>query len=116
MVVRPIMLTSNSEYSQGFTDGARALIWLLVFLSPTGYVLLLWMISAWQLPPPPAELILFLFCAIPMVALLVCGTMVWRLQMTFWWRVAGMVAFVLAMLVQCGIWLLILISVIASAL
>jgi hypothetical protein len=84
--------------------------WLAVFLSPTAYILLLMIIDRLQVPAPPEGLVVLLFCLIPLVALLACGTVVWLSKWSLGWRVGGMVLTVLAMLLQCGVWYVIIVS------
>ena len=88
---------------------------LAVFLSPTAYVLLLMIIDKFQLPAPPEGFVVWLFCLIPVAALLACGTVVWRSKMSFGRRVGGLVLTVLAMLLQCGVWFIIIVSAITAA-
>lgn len=75
--------------------------WLAVFLSPTVYVLLLMIMGSLQVPGPVGGIVVaLLFCLIPVVALLACGTMIWRSKITLGWRIGGLVVTVLAMLYQ----------------
>lgn len=90
-------------------------VWLAVFLSPTAYVLLLMIMDRLQVPAPPEGFVVSLFCLIPVVALLACGTRVWLSKMSLGWRVGGLVLTVLAMLLQCGVWLVIIVSAISAA-
>lgn len=90
-------------------------VWLAVFLSPTAYVLLLVIMARLQVPAPTEGLVVLLFCLIPVVALLVCGTAVWRSKITLGWKVGGLVLTVLAMLLQCGVWFVIIVSAISAA-
>src|SRR3954468_13831664 len=80
--------------------------WLAAFLSPTAYFLLLVAWDRLQLPAPPAGFVVALFCFIPLVALWVCGTAVWRKTQ----RVGWLVLTVLAMALQIGILLVIIVS------
>jgi len=89
-------------------------IWLAVFLSPTGYFLLLVMADRWHAPAPHESVVVSLFCLIPIVALLVCGSVAWRSQLTRPWRVGWLVSTVLAMLLQCGVLFVIIVSVITA--
>ena len=89
--------------------------WLAVFLSPTAYVLLLIIVSRLQMSAPAGGIVVALFCLIPLAALLACGTAVWRAKRSLRWRVGGLVLTVLAMLLQCGVWFVIIISAITVA-
>src|SRR5512137_2429809 len=78
-------------------------VWLAVLLSPTGYILLLMILRRSQLPAPPESIVVSLFCLIPVMALLVCGTVVWRSKMRVSWRVGWLLLTVLAMLLQISV-------------
>ena len=86
-------------------------LWLAVFLSPTAYFLLLLAWHRLPLPAPPAVLIVALFCLIPVAALWVCGSVVWRRTQ----RVARVILTVLAMALQVGFLFFIILSAIAVA-
>lgn len=104
------MRALNPHHSQSLPVCLKAPVWLAVFLSPTAFVLSLMIIDRLQAPAPPEGFVVLLFCLIPVAALLVCGTMVWRSKMSFGWRVGGLVLTVLAMLLQCGVWFVIIVS------
>lgn len=93
----------------------RVLIWLAAFLSPTAWVLLLILMDRWQVPPAPEGFVVLLFGLVPVLALLACGTVVWFSKMRLGWRVGGLVLTVLAMLLQCGVWFVIIVSAISAA-
>ena len=90
-------------------------LWLAVFLSPTGYFLLLMMADRWHVPAPPERLVVSLFLIIPVVALLVCGRAVWHSQPSLRRRVVCLVATVLGMLLQVGVLLVIIVSAVTAA-
>jgi len=90
-------------------------VWLAVFLSPTAYVLLLMIVDRLHVPAPPEGFVVLLFCLIPVVALLACGNLVWRSKMSLRWRLGGLVLTVLGMLLQCGVWYVIIVSAITAA-
>ena len=92
-----------------------AAVWLAVFLSPSAYFLLLVFWNRLRVPAPPAGFVVALFCLIPVVALLVCGTVVWRKKLTAGWRVGWLVLTVLAMALQVGVLLVIIVSAITVA-
>src|SRR5688572_3396387 len=87
-------------------------VWLAVFLSPTAYVLLLMILDRLQVPAPPEGFVVSLFCLIPVLALLACGIMVWLSKMNWGWRLGALVLTVLAMLLQCGFWFVLIVSAI----
>ena len=90
-------------------------LWLAVFLSPTGYFLLLMMADRWHVPAPPERLVASLFLIIPVVALLVCGRVAWHSQASLRRRVIGLVLTVLGMLLQVGVLFVIIVSAITAA-
>ena len=97
------MRALNPHHSQSLPVWFSVPVWLAVFLSPTAYVLLLMIMDRLQVPAPTEGFVVLLFCLTPVVALLACGTVVWRSKMSFGWRVGGLVLTVLAMSLQCGV-------------
>ena len=53
--------------------GFSAAAWLVVFLSPSAYVLLLLFWNRWQIPAPPDGLVFALFVLVPFLATRVLG-------------------------------------------
>lgn len=106
------MSTLNPHHSQIRQDWLRVPVWLAAFLSPTVYVLLVMIMDRIQAPAPSEGMVVLLFCLIPVVGLLTCGMVVWSSKLSLRWRVGGVVFTVLAMLVQCGVWLAIIVSAI----
>jgi hypothetical protein len=96
------------------TGWSNAGIWLSAFFSPTLYFLLLLLAERFRIPIPPAIFVVSLFCLIPVVALLICGFVVWRSSMTVAWKIGGMLFTLLGMLLQVGV-LLVIIRVILMA-
>ncbi len=92
-----------------------AAVWLAVLLSPTGYVLLVITLGRLQMPAPPGWFVVALFCLVPVVALLVCGTVLWLSKLRGRWRVGWLVLTVLAMLFQVGVLVVIIVSAITVA-
>ena len=93
----------------------KAAIWLALLLSPTGYFLLLMMADRFQLPALPESVVVSLFCIIPVVALFVCGRLLWQSRLRINWKVAGLALTVLAMLFQVAVLMVIIISAITAA-
>lgn len=108
------MRVLNLQHSQSLPVWLIVPAWLVVFLSPTAFVLLLIIMARLQVPVL-GEVVVLLFCLLPVVALLACGTLLWRLKISLGWRIGGLVLTVLAMLFQCGIWFVILVSAIQAA-
>jgi len=92
----------------------NALIWLGLFLSPSIYVFLLLTLASLEVPAPREEVVAGLFYAIPVAALVACGTLIWLSQLSTGWRVTGILLTTLGILLQCGFWLFLAI-VISSA-
>lgn len=90
-------------------------VWLAVFLSPTACILLLMILASLQVPAPLEDFVVLVVCLVPIVALLSCGTAVWLSKMRLGWRVGGLVLTSLAMLLQCGVWFVIIVSAITVA-
>jgi hypothetical protein len=110
------------SHRQNLPVWLRAVVWLALLLSPTGYCLLLMITYRMQGPALPQSFVVLLqscvvllFCLIPVVALLVCGTVVWRSKLRVGWRVGGLVLTVLAMLFQVGALVVIIVSAITVA-
>ena len=95
--------------------GKPVAVWLTAFLSPTAYFLLLLVGDRLQVPAPPEGFVVSLFCLIPVVALLICGTVVWRKNRIVKRRVGWLVLTVLAMALQLSVLLVIIISAITVA-
>ena len=108
------MRALNLHHSQSLPVWLSVPVRLAVFLSPTAYALSLMIIDRLQTPAPPEGLVALLFCLVPVVALLACGTVVWRSQRSLRWRLGGLVLTVLAMLLQCGVWFVINVSAITA--
>src|SRR5881409_2636567 len=106
------MRALNPQNPQNLPVWLSVPVWLAVFLSPTAYVLLLMIVDRLHVPAPPEGFVVLLFCLLPVVALLACGTLVWRSQMSLGWRLSGLVLTVLGMLLQCGVWFVIIVSAI----
>ncbi|MFO0980870.1 MAG: hypothetical protein U1E76_03810 [Planctomycetota bacterium] len=85
-------------------------MWLAVFLSPSAYFLLLVSWNRSQVPAP-GGVVVALSGLIPVVALLVCGTVIRRKKLAVGWLVAT----VLAMALQVGVLLVIIVSAVTVA-
>ena len=99
----PIPQLRNSSF-----DWTRVLVWLVAFISPTACCFLLGMIANAGAPAPPTAVIAGLFFLVPVAALIVCETVVWRSKMTTGWKIGGMLFTLLALLLQFGILLALL--------
>ncbi len=57
---------------------ARSITWLASFFSPTIYFILLLIAEQLEISPLPENIIILLFCLIPLIALLICEFLVWQ--------------------------------------
>ncbi|HMJ92391.1 MAG TPA: hypothetical protein VK530_21390 [Candidatus Acidoferrum sp.] len=90
-------------------------LWFCAFCSPTAYCLLLLGVHRLQLHPPPAIVIVLLFFLISVVALLVCERVAWSSSQTRARRIAWMLFTLVAMLLQVGVLLGIVLVAIQAA-
>ena len=90
-------------------------VWLCAFFSPTAYFLLLLFADRFHVAAPPEILVASLFFLIPVAALLVCGYIVWSSSKTFARKIGWMLFTLVAMLLQFGVLLVIIIAAISAA-
>ena len=90
-------------------------VWLCAFFSPTAYFLLLALANRFHVSAPPEILVASLFFLIPVVALLVCGYVVWVSSQSTARRIGWMAFTLIAMLLQFGVLLVIIIAAIGAA-
>ncbi len=90
-------------------------IWLVALLSPTMYCVLLAIASRSQFGALPAGLVIYLVPVVPVVALLICGSLVWLSPLNVRWRVAWLGFTLFTMCLQCGILFVIIVSALTVA-
>lgn len=90
-------------------------VWLAAFLSPSAYFVSLILVDTLQLPPPPAPVVVTLFFLIPVGALVVCESVVWQSGMIGARRIGWMLFTLLAMALQVGLLLIIILEAVAVA-
>jgi len=90
-----------------------AVVWLSGFLSPTACFLLLLLANKLQINLPQTFAWSLLF-VIPVVALLICESVVWSCSKTVGRKVGWMILTLLAMLLQFGIILVILRAILVA--
>jgi hypothetical protein len=90
-------------------------VWFCAFFSPTAYFLLLLSADRFHVAAPPEILVASLFFLMPVVALLVCGYVVWVSSKTIARRIGWMLFTLVAMLLQFGILLVIVITALTAA-
>ena len=103
------------QHPRSLPAGLSVAVWLAALLSPTVFFLLVMIADRLQVPAPPESLVVLLFCLIPVVALLVCGTVVWLTKLRVSWRVGWLVLTVLLMALQIGVLLVIVVTAITAA-
>jgi hypothetical protein len=106
------MFAMTTQVHRRLSSGFRLTVWLAAFFSPTGYFLLLIIADWFHVPAPPETVVMSLFVLIPVVALIFCGSVVWRSSKTVVHRTAWLFCAVVAMLLQCGIILAIIVQVV----
>ena len=94
--------------------GRRLTVWFLAFFSPTAYLLLL-LLAGGSIPDLFKPVVGILFFLIPVVALLVCESVVWWSNITVAWKICWMLFTLLAMLLQFGIVAVIIRSILVAA-
>lgn len=109
------MRAQTAQYLRNLSVWSSVAIWLMAFLSPTSYVLGLITLSRLQMPIPPSWFVVALFCLIPLAALLICSTVAWLSQVRRGWRVVWLVLTMLAMLLQCCFWVVLVLSAVTAA-
>jgi hypothetical protein len=109
------MTASQAKSVKVGTRFSALAVWLCAFFSPTGYFLLLILANRFHVSAPPEILVAALFVAIPVIALLVCGYVVWSSSKTMARRIGWMAFTLVAMLLQAGVLLVIIITAISAA-
>ena len=96
-----------AQAQRSVTVWLTVVAWLSVFLSPSAYFVLLAFWGGLNLPAPPVGVVVSLFVLIPFVALLVCGSLVWR-KLAVGWRVGALGLTVLGMTLQVAVLLVVI--------
>ncbi|HKQ37777.1 MAG TPA: hypothetical protein VJ063_06840 [Verrucomicrobiae bacterium] len=94
------MNASVPQSRQPFPVWVSTVVWLSAFLSPTVYFLLLLLARKFQILNLPATFVGALFFVIPVVALLICESVVWMHTKTLARKIVWMVVTLLGMLLQ----------------
>ena len=109
------MNASIPQFPRSRSVWLNVVVWLSAFLSPTAYFLLILLANTLQVPSPPATFVWSLFFLIPVVALLVCESVVWSCSKTVGRKIGWMLFTLLAMLLQVAIIFAILRTIIVMA-
>ncbi len=89
-------------------------VWLSAFLSPSACFLLLLLGNKLQIPNLLAKFLLLLFFLIPVIALLICESVAWSCSRTVGRKIGWMLFTLLAMLLQFGIILVVLRTILVT--
>jgi hypothetical protein len=84
-------------------------VWLATLFGPTVYFLLLLFADRFHVPAPPDAFVASLFYLIPLVALLVCESVVWFSSMAVSRKRGWMLFTLFAMLLQVGVLLAVIV-------
>ena len=112
--VTPVSAFQVTAVNTGNRISALA-VWLCAFFSPTAYFLLLLCVDKFHVAAPPEILVASLFFFIPVAALLVCEYVAWRSSKTISRKIGWMLFTFVAMLLQFGVLLVIIIAAISAA-
>ena len=108
------MNTTIQHPGQDVPRPLHGMVWWAVFLAPTVYFLLLLLANTLQIRVLPATVIWSLFFALPLVALLVCESSIWSRCRSTGARIGFGVLTFIAMLMQFGIILVVLRSILVT--
>jgi hypothetical protein len=109
------MLTRPAQYLRNLPLQASVVIWVAAFLSPASYVLAVMCLSRLQMAAAPAWFVVALFCLTPLAALMVCSAVAWLSQARRGWRVGWVVLTILAIPLQFGFMVVLIVSAITAA-
>jgi hypothetical protein len=109
------MDASIPQFRRSLPFWLSVVVWLSAFLSPTAYFLLLLLANKFQIPRLPATVVWALFLVIPVVALLICESVVWSCSKTVGRKIGWMLFTLLVMLLQFGMILVILRAILVTA-
>jgi hypothetical protein len=90
------------------------MLWLGAFSSPTAYFFLVLLADGYHIPGPPVVIVGALFCLMPIVALIICGSVVWRSSKKLGVRIGGLLFTLIAMAIQVGFILIVLRAIIVA--
>ncbi len=109
------MRMRTAQYLRRLPPWASLVIWLGTLLSPTAYLAAVIGLSRLPTPAPPVWFVIALSCLIPVAALIVCSTVVWLSQTSRRWRVAWVVLTLVAIPLQVGVLVGIIVSAMTAA-
>ena len=111
------MSATISQPRQSLPVWLGVLVWLAAFVSPAAYFILLLLATdcfGGGRFAPPQVVVWALSCLIPILALVICGAVVWRSTRKPMFRLCWMVFTLMAMLIQLGIILFVLRAIIVT--
>ncbi len=90
------------------------LVWLVAFASPAAYFVLLLLAERFHISPPSQAIVWALFFLTPIVALVICGAVVWRLSEKVLVRIGWLSFTLIGMVIQFGFILYVLRTIIVT--
>jgi hypothetical protein len=108
------MSASTAQPRRSLPVWLGGILWLSAFFSPTAYFLLILFADGYHIPVPPVAIVLALFCLIPIVALAICGSVIWRSSGRLGVRIGGLLFTLIAMAIQVGFILFVLYAIIVA--
>jgi chromate transport protein ChrA len=103
-----------SQSRQSLPAWLGVLVWLVTFVSPSAYFVLLLLAERFHVSAPPQAIVWSLFFLIPIVALVICGAVVWRLTKKTLVRMGWLGFTLFAMVIQFGLILFMLRAIIVT--
>lgn len=109
------MNAPNVQSRRRWPAGLNVAVWLLAFLSPTAYFLLILLAARSNIPKLPQTLVVTLFVLVPVAALFICEWVAWSCATTIGRKMGWMLFTLLAMLLEFSIILMILRMILVTA-
>ena len=91
------------------------IVWFAALVSPIAYLFLLTLADRYHVAPPPEAIVASIFYALPFVALLICGLVVWRSRLAIGSKVAWSLLTLIGMSLQLFVVLVIVSAAIGYA-
>ena len=91
------------------------IVWFVALVSPIAYLFLLLLADRYHVAAPPEALVASILYALPFVALLICGLVVWRSSLAIGAKVAWSLLTLIGMSLQIFVVLVIVSAAIAYA-
>ena len=95
--------------------GKSLMVWLFSLASPTLYCLLVLLLGRAEVPDSLKPIILLLFLLVPVAALIICESLVWRSTMTVAWKMGWFLFTLLVILLQLAVLVFIVRAILIAA-